>query len=321
MSPWILPPPLLSPFFQAKLRLEMEMERLRQTHAKEVESRDEEVEEIRQSCQKKVGLGHGPAAQRGGWDASRAPAGCRGGAGDTITQRPAPTRPLPGSSRLGRSNRSRSHAGHLAAHCANGCSPCPARGVTPCPRGTWHTFRGLSPSLSPLTGLPGLSAAEADGGAAGGGVRGQAEGAEREAGAGEQIIGRQRPGRAWGHPGAVGGSPQHGAWYGFFPLQANQRDFETEKRLRRDLKRTKALLADAQIMLDHLKNNAPSKREIAQLKNQVGPGWPPLQNVPRGAGGVPVPPGQVLSRVPAARGVRVHLRGRRQGPQVHGGGD
>ncbi|NWI73033.1 MY18A protein, partial [Dryoscopus gambensis] len=39
---------------QAKLRLEMEMERLRQTHAKEVESRDEEVEEIRQSCQKKV---------------------------------------------------------------------------------------------------------------------------------------------------------------------------------------------------------------------------------------------------------------------------
>lgn len=44
---------------------------------------------------------------------------------------------------------------------------------------------------------------------------------------------------------------------------------ETEKRLRKDLKRTKALLADAQIMLDHLKNNAPSKREIAQLKNQV----------------------------------------------------
>lgn len=44
---------------------------------------------------------------------------------------------------------------------------------------------------------------------------------------------------------------------------------ETEKRLRKDLKRTKALLVDAQIMLDHIKNNAPSKREIAQLKNQV----------------------------------------------------
>lgn len=39
---------------QAKLRLEMEMERMRQTHSKEMESRDEEVEEARQSCQKKV---------------------------------------------------------------------------------------------------------------------------------------------------------------------------------------------------------------------------------------------------------------------------
>lgn len=39
---------------QAKLRLEMEMERQRQTHSKEVESKDEEVEEIRRSCSKKV---------------------------------------------------------------------------------------------------------------------------------------------------------------------------------------------------------------------------------------------------------------------------
>ncbi|XP_032363323.1 unconventional myosin-XVIIIa isoform X4 [Etheostoma spectabile] len=46
-------------------------------------------------------------------------------------------------------------------------------------------------------------------------------------------------------------------------------DVDAEKRLRKDLKRTKALLADAQIMLDHIKNNAPSKREIAQLKNQL----------------------------------------------------
>uniref|UniRef100_A0A672YQY5 Myosin XVIIIAa n=1 Tax=Sphaeramia orbicularis TaxID=375764 RepID=A0A672YQY5_9TELE len=51
--------------------------------------------------------------------------------------------------------------------------------------------------------------------------------------------------------------------------QVCQRDVETEKRLKKDLKRTKVLLADAQIMLDHLKSNAPSKREIAQLKNQV----------------------------------------------------
>uniref|UniRef100_A0A8C6PI14 Myosin XVIIIA n=1 Tax=Nothobranchius furzeri TaxID=105023 RepID=A0A8C6PI14_NOTFU len=52
-------------------------------------------------------------------------------------------------------------------------------------------------------------------------------------------------------------------------LLSKSGDVETEKRLRKDLKRTKALLADAQIMLDHIKNNAPSKREIAQLKNQL----------------------------------------------------
>lgn len=51
--------------------------------------------------------------------------------------------------------------------------------------------------------------------------------------------------------------------------QVRTGDVDAEKRLRKDLKRTKALLADAQIMLDHIKNNAPSKREIAQLKNQV----------------------------------------------------
>lgn len=43
-------------FLQAKLRLEMEMERLRQTHSKDIESKDDEVEEIRQSCSKKVML-------------------------------------------------------------------------------------------------------------------------------------------------------------------------------------------------------------------------------------------------------------------------
>lgn len=49
----------------------------------------------------------------------------------------------------------------------------------------------------------------------------------------------------------------------------SHRDVELEKRLKKDLKRTKALLVDAQLMLDHLKSNAPSKREISQLKNQV----------------------------------------------------
>lgn len=39
----------------------MEMERLRQTHSKEVESKEEEVEEIRQSCSKKVRSSPGAA--------------------------------------------------------------------------------------------------------------------------------------------------------------------------------------------------------------------------------------------------------------------
>ncbi|XP_060764495.1 unconventional myosin-XVIIIa isoform X4 [Neoarius graeffei] len=51
--------------------------------------------------------------------------------------------------------------------------------------------------------------------------------------------------------------------------QVSQRDVELEKRLKKDLKRTKALLVDAQLMLDHLQSNAPSKREITQLKNQL----------------------------------------------------
>lgn len=46
---------VLSSCIQAKLRLEMEMERQRQTHSKEIESKDEEVDEIRRSCGKKVG--------------------------------------------------------------------------------------------------------------------------------------------------------------------------------------------------------------------------------------------------------------------------
>ncbi|XP_064022084.1 unconventional myosin-XVIIIa isoform X7 [Pogoniulus pusillus] len=123
---------------QAKLRLEMEMERLRQTHAKEVESRDEEVEEIRQSCQKKL--------------------------------------------------------------------------------------KQMEVQL------------------------------EEEYEDKQKVLREKR---------------ELESKLSAVSEQANQRDVETEKRLRRDLKRTKALLADAQIMLDHLKNNAPSKREIAQLKNQL----------------------------------------------------
>ncbi|XP_057570009.1 unconventional myosin-XVIIIa isoform X3 [Hippopotamus amphibius kiboko] len=123
---------------QAKLRLEMEMERMRQTHSKEVESRDEEVEEARQSCQKKLKQMEVQLEEE---------------------------------------------------------------------------YEDKQKVLREKRELEGKLATLSD--------------------------------------------------------QVNQRDFESEKRLRKDLKRTKALLADAQIMLDHLKNNAPSKREIAQLKNQL----------------------------------------------------
>ncbi|TFJ99492.1 homeobox protein SIX5 [Platysternon megacephalum] len=123
---------------QAKLRLEMEMERLRQTHSKEVENRDEEVEEIRQSCQKKLKQMEVQLEEE---------------------------------------------------------------------------YEDKQKVLREKRELESKLAAASD--------------------------------------------------------QVSQRDFETEKRLRKDLKRTKALLADAQIMLDHLKNNAPSKREIAQLRNQL----------------------------------------------------
>ncbi|NWZ26564.1 MY18A protein, partial [Asarcornis scutulata] len=148
---------------QAKLRLEMEMERLRQTHAKEVESRDEEVEEIRQSCQKKL----------------------------------------------------KQMEVQLEEEYED-------------KQKVLREKRELESKLSAVS---------------------------------DQVVHGDTQVPWGGHHSTMPGTA--------FPLQANQRDFETEKRLRRDLKRTKALLADAQIMLDHLKNNAPSKREIAQLKNQL----------------------------------------------------
>lgn len=69
------------------------MERLRQTHAKEVESRDEEVEEIRQSCQKKVGLSCGLSVQAGPGCVPMPQPGAGSCQPGTVTQHPAPTRP------------------------------------------------------------------------------------------------------------------------------------------------------------------------------------------------------------------------------------
>lgn len=46
-------------------------------------------------------------------------------------------------------------------------------------------------------------------------------------------------------------------------------DKDTEKRLRKDLKKTKALLKDAQTMLDRQSSAAPSGTKLKQLKNEV----------------------------------------------------
>lgn len=53
------------------------------------------------------------------------------------------------------------------------------------------------------------------------------------------------------------------------------RDFDVEKKLRRDLKRTHALLADAQLLLSTVDSQAPnlpngSREQIERLHCQVG---------------------------------------------------
>ncbi|ELV12109.1 Myosin-XVIIIa [Tupaia chinensis] len=161
---------------QAKLRLEMEMERMRQTHSKEMESRDEEVEEARQSCQKKLKQMEVQLEEE---------------------------------------------------------------------------YEDKQKVLREKRELEGKLTALSD--------QGDSENEDGDGGSSVWAWGRQEK--------ACGAAQSPSCWCP--PGQVSQRDFESEKRLRKDLKRTKALLADAQIMLDHLKNNAPSKREIAQLKNQL----------------------------------------------------
>lgn len=129
----------------------MEMERLRQTHAKEVESRDEEVEEIRQSCQKKVGLCCGPSAQEGlgcipmPWLGTGS---CQPG---TVTQHRLPhSRPQPGSTGpAGPTSPSAARASARRALCL-WLRKHPAGGVTQCPRGVGTREEGgHDPSLLP----------------------------------------------------------------------------------------------------------------------------------------------------------------------------
>ena len=50
---------------------------------------------------------------------------------------------------------------------------------------------------------------------------------------------------------------------------AGQKDDEYQKQMRRDVKRYKSLLADAQTALDHLKTNSSNKQHLRQLKTKV----------------------------------------------------
>lgn len=57
-------------------------------------------------------------------------------------------------------------------------------------------------------------------------------------------------------------------------FQVGHRDFDVEKKLRRDLKRTHALLADAQLLLSTVDGQAPnlpngSREQIERLHCQV----------------------------------------------------
>lgn len=66
-----------------------------------------------------------------------------------------------------------------------------------------------------------------------------------------------RPGS--GHPPLLLSSPQIG-----------HRDFDVEKRLRRDLRRTRALLADVQLLLAAPGDPGAGTQELERLRKQVG---------------------------------------------------
>lgn len=56
----------------------------------------------------------------------------------------------------------------------------------------------------------------------------------------------------------------------FSPPQIGHRDFDVEKRLRRDLRRTRALLADLQLLLATPGEPGASAQELERLRKQVG---------------------------------------------------
>lgn len=72
------------------------------------------------------------------------------------------------------------------------------------------------------------------------------------------------------------------------PPQIGHRDFDVEKRLRRDLRRTRALLADVQLLLAAPAEPGASSQELENLRKQVGSD---LRGSGGAAGSIPSSPG------------------------------
>ena len=108
---------------------------------------------------------------------------------------------------------------------------------------------------------------EGAGAAAGAGARGENQFSEGEA-------------RAWGQDHGAPGDHDHFLWdffsdacSWFQDLLDRSGDEEQVAKLKKDLKRTKALLKDAQMMIEKSQNEGTSKVIMRQLKNQVGSSW------------------------------------------------
>lgn len=63
---------------------------------------------------------------------------------------------------------------------------------------------------------------------------------------------------------------RQGSGHPLSPPQIGHRDFDVEKRLRRDLRRTRALLADVQLLLAAPGEPSASTQELERLRKKVG---------------------------------------------------
>ena len=67
-----------------------------------------------------------------------------------------------------------------------------------------------------------------------------------------------------------GGAGRQVSGHPLCPPQIGHRDFDVEKRLRRDLRRTRALLADMQLLLAAPGEPGAGTQELERLRKQVG---------------------------------------------------